>query len=204
MKKNNEILQKRGLLSTPLERGTNSVSNLPAQSVTLLQPTEHELHTYNTLIDIAKNGRNKFGHYAIGVDLMLSGGLRVSELIDAKMVFVNKAGQIYIKGKKGSANKLVSSLYQREYWAKFSGWVVNPCSIVSRFSWYRFLKSQGVYLAEKGKVNMSVTHVPRKLKAFELFEGGFDVEQVAEVVGHKNVNSTNYYNPTRFRSREGV
>lgn len=204
MKKNNEILQKRGLLSTPLEHRTNSVSNPSAQSVTLLQPTAHEIQTYNTLIDIAKNGLTRFGHYAIGVDLMLSGGLRVSELIDPKMLFVNKTGQIYIQGKKGSANKLVSSLYQREYWSKLSGWVANPCAIVSRFSWYRFLKSQGVYLEEKGKINMSVTHVPRKLKAFELFEGGFGVEQVAEVVGHKNVNSTNYYKPTRYRSREGV
>lgn len=204
MKSNNEKLQKRGYLSTSLENRTNSVSKPLAQSVTLLQPTEHEIRTYNTLIDIAKNGLTRFGHYAIGVDLMLSGGLRVSELIDPKMLFVNKAGQIYIQGKKGSANKLVSSLYQREYWAKFSGWVSNPCAVVSRFSWYRFLKAQGVYLEEKGKINMSVTHVARKLKAFELFEGGFNIEQVAEVVGHKNANSTTYYIPTRQRSRESV
>ena len=179
----------RGLTSN------KSVSTPPAQSAILLQRDSVEVAALKTLQTIASEGMNKWGHYALGVDLMLSGGLRVSELVSADVVLVNANGQVLIKGRKGSADRLVTPLYQREYWMGLRGWVHNPCSIVSRFSWYRFLKAQGIVLHESGHVHNSVTHAPRKLYAHQLFAAGVDGRSVADVVGHRSAKSTEYYRP---------
>lgn len=186
---------KKGILSTPYIQRANSVPTPPAQSATLLQVYNNEKVAYDTLVWIARQGWSRFGHYAIGCDLLLSGGLRISELISEKWLFVNAVGQVVIKGKKGSNDKLVTPLYCAEYWRGLRGWCLNPCNIVSRFSWYRFLKAQGVVLREKGKVNASVTHAARKLKAHEMFVNELEQGTIKEVIGHKSERSTTYYKP---------
>ena len=176
-------------------QGTKSVSTPSAQSAILLQMGSVEIAALKTLQKIASDGLTRWGHYALGVDLMLSGGLRVSELVSCNMVLVNANGQVLFKGRKGSADRLVTPLYQREYWLRLRGWVRNPCSVVSRFSWYRFLKAQGIVLHENGHVHSSVTHAPRKLYAHQLFVAGVDGQSVADVVGHRSARSTEYYRP---------
>lgn len=96
------------------------------------------------LIWIAQQGINTFGMYSVGVDLMLSGGLRLSELLLADAFFVNQLGQVRIEGRKGSADKLVAPLYHRDWWLARVGWVANPFNFVSRWSWYRFFVRKGV------------------------------------------------------------
>lgn len=186
---------KKGILSTPYFQRTKAVSSPPAQSATLLQVGNGEQVAYDTLVWIAKQGYSRFGHYALGCDLLLSGGLRISELIGERWLFVNAIGQVVIKGKKGSNDKLVTPLYCAEYWRGLRGWCLNPCNIVSRFSWYRFLKAQGVVIHEKGKAHASVTHAARKLKAHEMFVNELEQGTIQEVIGHKSEKSTTYYKP---------
>lgn len=186
---------KKGILSGPYRQDSKSVSTPTAQFDKLLQRSEDEERQYNTLISIAQAGYRRYGHYAIGVDLLLSGGLRISELIDEPTILVTNTHQIIIKGKKGSCDKIITPLYCKDYWNGMKGWVHNPCSVVSRFSWYRFLKSQGVELHEKGKKNASVTHAARKLKAHELYNNHVSESTIKDVIGHKNQNSTTYYKP---------
>lgn len=188
---------KKGVLSSPYFRPTKAVSSPPAQSATLLQVSNDEKVVYDMLVWIARQGVGKFGHYAIGCDLLLSGGLRISELISERWLFVNSVGQVVIKGKKGSNDKLVTPLYCAEYWRRLRGWVLNPCNVVSRFSWYRFLKANGVVLREKGKVNASVTHAARKLKAHEMYVNELEQSTIKEVIGHKSERSTTYYKPKK-------
>lgn len=176
-------------------QGNNSGSTPSAQSAIVLQMGNIEIAALKTLQKIASEGMNRWGHYALGVDLMLSGGLRVSELVSADVVLVNANGQVLFKGRKGSADRLVTPLFQREYWLKLRGWVHNPCSVVSRFSWYRFLKAQGIVLHESGHIHNSVTHAARKLYAHQLFAAGVDGRSVADVVGHRSERSTEYYRP---------
>lgn len=176
-------------------QGTKSVSTPSAQSAIVLQIGSVEVAALRTLQKIASEGMNRWGHYALGVDLMLSGGLRVSELVTADLVLVNANGQVLFKGRKGSADRLVTPLYQREYWLRLRGWVHNPCNVVSRFSWYRFLKAQGIVLHENGHVHNSVTHVARKLYAHQLFVAGVDGRSVADVVGHRSTRSVEFYRP---------
>lgn len=176
-------------------QSTKSVSTPSAQSAIVLQIDSVEMSALKTLQRIASEGLSRWGHYALGVDLMLSGGLRVSELVSTDVVLVNANGQVLFKGRKGSADRLVTPLYQREYWLRLRGWVHNPCSVVSRFSWYRFLKAQGIVLHENGHIHNSVTHAPRKLYAHQLFVAGCDGRSVADVVGHRSARSTEYYRP---------
>lgn len=183
------------LLLTPYEQGSNAVSNPPAQFVRLLQSSNADSLVLDILIGIAKAGVSKFGHYALGVDLMLSGGLRVSEVINERMLFVNEFGQVLIKGRKGSRDKLVTPVYNIAYWRNLRGWVANPCRVVSRFSWYRFLRSKGVVLQEKGHKHNSVTHTARKLQAHRLYIAGVGVGTIQDVIGHRSSKSTGYYLP---------
>lgn len=193
-----EDMAKNQLGRSLLARGltnTKSVLSPSAQSARLLQKGSIEETALKTLQEIAEQGLSRWGHYALGVDLMLSGGLRVSELVSCSMVLVNANGQVLFKGRKGSADRLVTPLYQRDYWLQLRGWVHNPCSIVSRFSWYRFLRAHGVVLHEPGHVHNSVTHAARKLYAHQLFLAGVDGRSVADVVGHRSERSTEYYRP---------
>lgn len=183
------LLIARGLSSS------KSVSNPSAQSASMLQMGSVEETALKTLQEIAEQGLSRWGHYALGVDLLLSGGLRVTELVACPMVLVNANGQVLFKGRKGSADRLITPLYQRAYWLGLRGWVANPCAIVSRFSWYRFLKARGVVLHEKGHQHCSVTHAPRKLLAHQLFVEGVGSRSVADVVGHRSAKSAEWYRP---------
>lgn len=189
------MINKKGILSSPYQAGTKSVSTPPAQFGTLLQGSEQDEINYNILKGIAQAGTAKYGAYAVGVDLMLSGGLRLSELLLSRGFFVTPLGQVLVKGRKGSADKLVTPVFLTQYWTGMRGWVANPFSFSSRWSWYRFFRAQGVVLSENGKVNKSVTHVPRKLLAHSLFNNGVELQSVADVVGHRATSSTEYYRP---------
>ena len=176
---------------------TKSVSTPSAQNVKLLQARTYEVAALNTLKRIAQEGVNRHGVYAVGIDLMVSGGLRLSEVIVAKSIFVNEVGQVLIKGTKGSADKLVTPLYCADFWRKYHGWCVNPCSLWSRWSWYRVFKKAGIVVHEDGKKNCTVTHVARKIQAHSLFNAGVEIGSIADVMGHRSISSTEFYNPNR-------
>lgn len=192
---NNAI--KKGITQTPYFRRPNSVSTPPAQFGTLLQSSEEDNLNRTILQEIAMGGMNKYGVYSVGVDLMLSGGLRLSELLAPNAFFVTPLGQVAVRGRKRSADKLVSPIYQRGFWLQSVGWRANPFNIVSRWSWYRFFKAQGVCMSEKGRKNNIVCHSARKLQAHNLFNGGVELSGIRDIMGHRSESSTLYYRSER-------
>lgn len=188
---------KKGILSTPYQARQKAVSTPPAQFGTLLQANSEDEVNKTILISIAQAGQGKYGLYSVGVDLMLSGGLRLSEILNAKWFFVNSLGQVAVNGRKGSADKLVTPLYQKAFWLQSVGWRANPFTFVSRFSWYRFFVRQGVRMYEHGRKNSIVTHAPRKLQAHNLFEGGVELGAIKDIMGHRSESSTLFYSASR-------
>ena len=189
---------KKGIRSTSFLDRTKSVSNPPAQFGILLQESEQDHVNKSILESIAMAGVDKLGMYSVGVDLMLSGGLRLSELLSQNAFFVTPFGQVAIRGSKGSADKLVTPLYHKAYWLERVGWSANPFRIVSRFTWYRFLKAQGVCMHEKGRGNNIVTHAARKLQAHSLFNAGVELEGIRDIMGHRSASSTLFYGAKRL------
>lgn len=196
------MINKKGILSSPYQVGTKSVSTPTAQFGTLLQRSEQDEINYNILKGIAQAGTAKYGVYAVGIDLMLSGGLRMSELLFPAGFFVTPLGQVLVHGRKGSADKIVTPVFQAQYWEGLRGWVANPFAVTSRWTWYRFFRAQGVVMSERGKEHKSVTHVPRKLLAHSLFVNGVELQSVADVVGHRNLKSTEYYRPKQGKGSQ--
>lgn len=192
---NNAI--KKGITQTPYFRRPNAVSTQPAQFGTLLQSSEEDQLNQNILQEIAMAGVDKFGVYSVGIDLMLSGGLRLSEILYPAAFFVTPLGQVAVHGRKKSADKLVSPIYQRAFWLKSQGWRANPFANTSRWAWYRFFKSQGVCMSEKGRKNNVVTHSARKLQAHNLFNGGVELSGIRDIMGHRSETSTLYYSSER-------
>lgn len=174
-----------------------AVSTPPAQFDTLLQSSAQDEVNYNILRDIAQAGTAKYGVYSVGIDLMLSGGLRLSEILFPASFFVTPLGQVVVHGRKGSADKLVTPLFQPQYWRRLHGWVANPFAFSSRWSWYRFFKRNGVCMSEQGRKNKVVTHSPRKLQAHQLFNGGVELAGIRDIMGHRAESSTLFYSASR-------
>lgn len=187
----------KGISATPYFREPKSVSTPPAQFGTLLQSSEQDQLNQTILQEIASAGVDKFGVYSVGIDLMLSGGLRLSELLYPSAFFVTPLGQVAVHGRKRSADKLVSPIYQRGFWLQSVGWRANPFAVTSRWTWYRFFKAQGVCMSEKGRKNNVVTHSARKLQAHNLFNGGVELSGIRDIMGHRNESSTLYYRAER-------
>lgn len=188
---------KKGITQSPYFYGSKAVSNPSAQFGTLLQSSEQDQLNQKILQEIAMAGVDKFGVYSVGIDLMLSGGLRLSEILYPAAFFVTPLGQVAVHGRKKSADKLVSPIYQRSFWLQSQGWRANPFSITSRWSWYRFFKVQGVCMSEKGRKNKVVTHSARKLQAHNLFNGGVELAGIRDIMGHRSESSTLFYSASR-------
>lgn len=191
----------KGISSTPYFHRPNPVSTPPAQFGKLLQDSAVDQTTFNILRAIAQAGTAKYGVYSVGIDLMLSGGLRLSELLYPCCFFVTQLGQVVVQGRKGSADKLVSPLFQSQFWADKSGWVANPFTFVSRWAWYRFFLRNGVCMSEHGRKNKVVTHAARKLQAHQLFNGGVELAGIRDIMGHRSESSTLYYSSERGESK---
>lgn len=187
----------KGISSTPYFHRPKAVSTPPAQFGTLLQSSKQDQLNQTILQEIAVAGVDKFGVYSVGIDLMLSGGLRLSEILYPAAFFVTPLGQVAVHGRKKSADKLVSPIYQRGFWLQSQGWRANPFAVTSRWTWYRFFKSQGVCMSEKGRKNNIVTHSARKLQAHNLFNGGVELAGIRDIMGHRSESSTLYYRAER-------
>jgi site-specific recombinase XerC len=129
----------------------------------------------------------------VAIDLMLSAGLRVSEILAQQSLRVNVLGQIFVFGSKGSDSKLVTPLYFKKFWLSRSGSHVSPFIHISRFSLYRYLRANDISLRHGAGKNMSVTHSMRHLHVYLLEIMSLSEIQMSEVIGHKSLRSLKFY-----------
>lgn len=174
-------------------QGFESVSKPCAQFAELCQHNTNLDAELSNILDIIVSGSDSRILERILCDLMLSGGLRVSEVLDLADLKVNVLGQVFIFGRKGSDSKLVTPIYFKNYWLKKIPVCSNPFKHISRFSFYKWLKSQGVGIHHGNKINNSVTHAMRHLHVYlmELME--LEPKQMSEIIGHKSNRSLKYY-----------
>lgn len=127
------------------------------------------------------------------LDLQLSAGLRVSELLSPPTFKINYLGQIYVYGSKGSNNKLVTPLFYRSYWSMLAPSVRNPYYGLSRFVMYRLYNKYELSYLHNNNVNKSVTHSIRHLHVMlmELME--LPETEIARILGHKSLTAIKYY-----------
>jgi len=179
--------------SKSTESDVKSIPNPTAQTVKLCQPEHDHMLLLNHLLSVIASKSTQYKMERILCDLMLSGGLRVSEALDPARLKVSFLGQVYIEGLKGSESKLVTPLFFKKFWQSRVGTLANPFMHISRFSFHKWLISESVYLVHGKNKKNSTTHAMRHLHVYLMQIMEMDQDQIRKVLGHKGVNAIKYY-----------
>jgi site-specific recombinase XerD len=125
--------------------------------------------------------------------LCLTEGLRISEALGILADDWRAGQKVFIRGKKGSFDRVVSV---RFFFTELRSFTFNyGCLGVAgnRFYFYREFKKLGIIFQSSNSSRSSVTHAGRHLLADNLFQHGNDIELSQRTLGHKSVNSTKHY-----------
>lgn len=129
----------------------------------------------------------------IVIQLLLTNGLRISEVLNITNSDIATDGSILIHSKKGSNIRYVSA-------GRFSDWIgKNPiyfCSQLknfNRFYYYRLFKKIGLAQVLGNNRNASVTHLFRYAFIDKINSMTKNINDTALIVGHKNSKNTLRY-----------
>lgn len=175
------------------EKGTNSRLSLAAQTATLCQPNDAYMLLLNHLLHVITSSTQQFKMERILCDLMLSGGLRISEALNPSNLKVSFLGQVFVNGSKGSESKLVTPLYFKSFWSNRAGTLANPFMHISRFSFHKWLVSNDIFIAHGKSQKNSTTHAMRHLHVYLMEIMEMDQDQIRKVLGHKGTTAIKYY-----------
>ncbi|MFT4261388.1 MAG: site-specific tyrosine recombinase/integron integrase [Candidatus Woesearchaeota archaeon] len=129
------------------------------------------------------------------IKTLYSSGLRVSELVSLKWSDLNKDNTGWVRGGKGSKDRLVI----------FSSSLIDELNELDRSSEYVFpgrngpLTTKNIQLivnlaSKKANIDKKVTpHTLRHSFATHLLESGQDIRMIQELLGHSNLQTTQIY-----------
>ena len=171
----------------------NSVLNRSAQITNLCHPAKDPESTQRSLRDILDINKTYLGRYYYLFLLMESSGARITEILNIRSKDISKTGQIFVKGLKGSEDRVILDRQAAKWILKQKAKGIEVFETLNRFTAYRLLRNIGIGTVKKGRSKHAVTHIFR-----ERFIGGLreiDIEESlrAKTVGHKNQKSTGYY-----------
>lgn len=127
------------------------------------------------------------------IELMMAGGLRVSEVLNISAYDITTLGHIRIKGSKGSSDRVVRVFDGLDYMLRCKENSVAPFRDISRYYVYREFKKLGITHKFFGKAKASVTHFFRQLVSRSMEEENFTDEQRRQFLGHKGKSSLKHY-----------
>ncbi len=170
-----------------------SIATPLAQSTTLLH-----VHSgsFASQIDIASgyiaNKKNNIIDRVV-IQLLMSNGLRISEVLHISGSDITPDGSILIRSKKGSELRYVSAM-------QFSSWLGNnrlffasQVAYRNRWYYYRLFKRIGLDMRISGNSNNAVTHLFRYAFIERVNQLSGSSESTAKIVGHKNPANTKRY-----------
>lgn len=175
------IVCSKSVLTTSAQN--TSMCELESTSEKILNSYITKVATCSTLSNVDK-----------GIMLLcLCEGLRISEVLNIKADYWRAGNKVFIEGKKGSFDRVVSV---RFFFNELRSFTFNyGCLGVAgnRFYFYREFKKLGIIFQSSNSSKASVTHAGRHLLADNLFQHGNDIELSKRTLGHKSVNSTKHY-----------
>lgn len=164
-----------------------------AQTVTLCPVNGEEPTGLNAIVEqVLRNSDISETDKAV-IEIMFLYGLRISEVLAINSNSINSRNQIMIKGLKGSNNRLITPVYSVSYWQKVKTYNLQDHTINGRFYYYRLFKKLGFSTMAPGNKKKSVTHSFRHNFITEIMKETENIEIAKELIGHKNSNSTKYY-----------
>lgn len=145
------------------------------------------------VLDKLEMNKTLLGGYYYLFQAMHTSGCRVSEALSIKASDISENGNVLIKGKKGSKDRICYIPILLEWlprrWYKSDIMFNN----MNRFTAYRELKRLGIGKLKKGRTNMSVTHAFRDDFVKDLRTTKAGNRTLSNTVGHKSTKSTEFY-----------
>ena len=171
----------------------NSVLTPSAQYISLCGIGAEVLYR-NYIVTVIAQARNSRGEsFAAFVDLLAANGLRVSEALAVRGFDCMFNGQVRIRGKKGSKDRLATTIESSLYFVQQSSNDGLVFASYNRWFVYRELQKLGVRYQSSGSTNVSITHAFRHMFIRHLRQLGFSEIEIAKIVGHVNVSNTEFY-----------
>jgi integrase len=172
---------------------TNSVSIPPAQSDKLCDVGEGVMGSRAWVV--AELGRIRLQSVKLYLcsDLLLTYGLRVSEVLSLTGSDISKSGRVRVISKKNSEIRVIHHYELCHYFAHLIGSRNLLFSEYDRFYIYRVFRRQGLSGLFGENKNKSVTHLGRHLVGLDISDSFGDVSVVKSYLGHKSINSSNHY-----------
>lgn len=125
--------------------------------------------------------------------LQFISGLRISDLLNIKRTDIDSNLNVYVRQSKGSQAKVISLLFDKEFWVNYKRGLYTDVSVYSSMTFYRLYKRYSLIIFNGTGRNSSVTHSARKLLARTAYDVTNSVEMAQAALGHKSQNSTLYY-----------
>ena len=125
--------------------------------------------------------------------LQFISGLRISDLLSIKRSDIGENLNVYVRQSKGSQAKVISLLYDKEFWMNYKRGLYTDISVFNSMSFYRLYSRYNLIISNGTGRNSSVTHSARKLLARTAYDVTNSVEMAQAALGHRSQNSTMYY-----------
>lgn len=125
--------------------------------------------------------------------LQFISGLRINDLLAIRRNDIDDNLTLYVQQSKGSQAKVISLLFDKEYWMNYKRGLYTDISVFNSMVFYRLYKRYSLVIFNGSGRNSSVTHSARKLLARSAFDTTNSVEMAQAALGHKSQNSTLYY-----------
>lgn len=164
-------------------------AHTPTMCVNGTATTEVLLDKYNSLL--AKKLLSSFESLAI--DLLLSGGIRISELLQIRYSDITAIGQVKINALKGSSDRLISTMYHSKELIKYrhlNGYLFEG---FSRWYFHRLFIKLGFYQMNNNSKKRVTTHIFRHHLVTDIQKQFNEIELTQSTIGHKRQSSTEWY-----------
>ena len=187
----------KGILSLSVsdsnKRGSFSDMTPSAQNARLCRAENKEMSDYEVNVVNLLAAVNQIPTLSAYLSLLFTYGLRVSELLSCNSKDMVDRDIIRIKGCKGSNDRILRVVDNRDYWAKRYLVDYQLSYDYNRFFIYRLLKQHGIYEVFGDNKKYSVTHIARHMIMLKYKDKGLNDQQLCEVLGHRSIKSIKWY-----------
>lgn len=179
--------------TTIRENRIKSVSTLTAETAKLIQPfLQNEPGISSGVYAIIQNPQINNLIKAI-LTLQITEGLRISEVLAITGTNIDESCHIFIKGKKGSSNRIIQPLFYRDIWYRYKKCPYPISDIFSDSMLRKMYEKYGIKKQFGVNVNNSITHVFRHFEISARMKISNDIDTTKMSIGHKSAKTTKIY-----------
>lgn len=168
----------------------------PVGQITTLSPAGKDLEELAKVLVLQAEQMKKYSLKLYYIFMLLyNSGCRISEILAINPIDIMVNGNVRIKGKKGSNNRVIFSAEAKDYLLFCKKNSVVPFKELDRKFCYRSFKKFGIQIEVSSSGKKAVTHALRHLNISMAKQVNMNLEERAEYIGHKNkANTKNYGN----------